>query len=138
MCAGSFIFGGAFVREPYDLDAEKRPFVIFRTLSQLEEYRSGHQGDFFNLSDEQYSVYDESFFKGNALLMFLTQGMSGSIRCEAESFRQENNSLYVKVCERSPLMHTMDLHYNTLAIAIPHSCAQHITAVYIESYRIKL
>lgn len=138
MCLCCFVFGAAGAKPARKLDAEERPFEIFTTLAQLNEYRQSHEGDFFNLTDEQYACYDEGFFGKNALVMFLTQGMSGSIRCVAEECRLENTTLYVRVKELSPPMHTMDLHYNTLAVAVPRNTAKDITAVYVEAYRVEL
>ncbi len=132
-----FVFGGAGSASPVrKLDAEERPFEVFRSAEELNAYRAAHEGDFFNLSDEEYAMYDEAFFRGNALVMFLTQGMSGSIKCVAEDCRLQGSSLYVRVKEISPSMHTMDLRYNTLAASVPHSVAEKIKSVRIESYRV--
>lgn len=78
--AMAFSLGGNLASRA-DLDGDSRPFVIFYSLAQLDEYRQRHEGDFFNLTDEQYAQYTDAFFADNALLMLLTQGMSGSIRC---------------------------------------------------------
>lgn len=133
MCA--FVFGGASgpIRK---LDGDMRPFEIFSSVEELDDYRASHKGDFFNLTDEEYGKYDENFFREYALVMFLTEGMSGSIRCAAENYRVENSALYVRVKEFSPPMHTMDLRYNTLAVAVPRGIAKNIAAVYIEAYRV--
>lgn len=133
MCMGWF-FGGAG-NSARKLDGDERPFEVFTDLARLNEYRARSEGDFFNLTDEEYSRYGEEFFVDNALVMFLTQGMSGSIRCIAEDARLEDGKLIVRVKEISPPMHTMDLHYNTLAVAVPKGIARDITAVYVESYR---
>lgn len=135
MCTTGFIFGGTG-KAVRNLDAEERPFEIFTSSEQLNEYRQTHPNDFFNLTDEEYDTYNAAFFSENAMVMFLTQGMSGSIKCIAEDTRFDDGKLYVKVKELSPPMHTMDLHYNTLAVSVPRDIAQNITAVYIESYRV--
>lgn len=139
MCICGFVFGGAGGIKPVrKLDAEERPFEIFLSQKRLDEYRQGHQNDFFNLTEEEYASYNAAFFQDNALVMFLTQGMSGSIKCVAEDMRLEDGKLYVKVKELSPSMHTMDLHYNTLAVSVPRGIAQDVTAVYIEAYRVDI
>ncbi len=130
-----FTFGNARVR---NLDGEERPFEIFTSVKQLEDYRAAHEGDFFNLADEEYALYGEEFFESNALVMFLTEGMSGSIKCFAEGVRFTDNKLYVTVKELSPSMHTMDLRYNALAVAVPASWAQSIREVRIEPYRVEV
>ncbi len=139
MCMCSFVFGGAgnshSVRK---LDAEQRPFEVFTTLEQLNAYRASHEGDFFNLTEEEYGKYDEKFFDENAVVMFLTQGMSGSIKCVAEKTRFENDKLYVTVKELSPSMHTMDLHYNTLAVSVSKDIVKDIKSVFIEAYRVDI
>ena len=139
MCMCCFAFGGAgFAGSVRNLDAEERPFKVFAFLEELDNYRTSHRGDFFNLDDEEYSRYAAEFFADSALVMFLTQGMSGSIRCVAEDWRLEGGKLYVRVKELSPPMHTMDLHYNTLAIAVPRRVAGEFDAVYIEAYRVEV
>lgn len=138
MCLCTFVFGGAFGYPARNLEGEERPFEVFTSLEALNEYRLAHSGDFFNLTQQEYDGYDDEFFKQNALVMFLTQGMSGSIRCIAEDVRLENNTLYVKVRELSPSMHTMDLKYNTLAVSVPRAMARDICAVCIESYRVDI
>ena len=79
MCMTCLVFGGGFA-PVRDLDGEERPFRVFTSAEQLRQYRDGHEGEFFNLSEEEYNSYDEQFFREKALVMFLTQGMSGSIR----------------------------------------------------------
>lgn len=137
MCLCAFVFGGAGapVRE---LDGEERPFEIFASVQELQRYRLSHEGDFFNLSEQEYGSYDDAFFQNNALVMFLSRGMSGSIRCIAESARLENSALVVRVKELSPPMHTMDLHYNTLAVAVPRAMARDITSVLVDAHRVEL
>lgn len=130
------MFGAGFAQPVRDLDAEQRPFEIFTSATQLADYRSSHEGDFFNLTDEQYALYDEAFFAGNALMLVLTQGMSGSIRCIAEGHTLDGSSLYLTVRELSPSMHTMDLHYNTLGVTLTPQEASAVKAVYIRSYRV--
>lgn len=138
MCLCSFVFGGAGFAQPVKLDAEERPFVVFTSLEQLEHYRANHKGDFFNLTVEEYGNYGEAFFENHALVMFLTQGMSGSIKCVSESARLDDGKLFVTVKEISPSMHTMDLRYNTLVVSVPINIAQEIVAVYIQSYRVNV
>ena len=132
MCM-SFVVGVSPLR---DLDGEERPFEVFCSLGQLDDYRQIHRGDFFNLTDEQYADFDEEFFRRNALVMFLSHGMSGSIRCEAEGAFLQGDKLVVRVRELSPSMHTMDLKYNTLAVAVEREQAAKIRAVVIDAYRV--
>lgn len=136
MCLCTFVLGGAG-KSARNLDGDERPFEIFTCEEELQRYRTDHDGDFFNLTDREYARFDKKFFQSNALVMFLTQGMSGSIRCVAEDFRLENNTLVVTVKELSPPMHTMDLRYNTLFVAMPRDLARNVTAVVIRSYRVE-
>lgn len=138
MCLCAFVIGGTGFAKTFGLDGEERPFMVFTDVDKLASYRASHEGDFFNLDEEQYAAYNEDFFETNALVMFLTQGMSGSIRCVAEQTRLENGALYVRVKELSPPMHTMDLKYNVLAVAVPREVAQQIKSVYIEAYRVEV
>ena len=139
MCMCCFVFGGTgFAKSVRDLDGETRPFEVFTCLDEMDAYRKNHEGDFFNLTQAQYASYTDAFFQQNALVMFLTQGMSGSIRCIAEDARLENSRLYVRVKELSPPMHTMDLHYNTLAVAVPQNVAHSVKSVCVEAYRVEI
>ncbi len=121
-----------------DLDGEERPFRVFTSAEQLRQYRDGHEGEFFNLSEEEYNSYDEQFFREKALVMFLTQGMSGSIRCIVQDAHREGTELIVTVKELSPSMHTMDLHYNTLAVALSRENACRVQSVRIKTYRVEI
>ena len=113
-------------------------FVVFTSKAQLDEYCASHVGDLFTLPAEQRAVYDDEFFKSQALVMFLTDGMSGSIKVSCEGYEMKGGELHATVKEMSPPMHTMDLRYNTLTVAVPQEIATNITKVVLNSYRVQL
>ena len=113
-------------------------FVVFTSKAQLDEYCASHVGDLFTLPAEQRAAYDDEFFKSQALVMFLTDGMSGSIKVSCEGYEMKGGELHATVKEISPLIHTMDLHYNTLTVAVPQEIASTITKVVLNSYRVQL
>ena len=113
-------------------------FVVFTSKAQLDEYCASHDGDLFTLPEGERSKYNDDFFKTQALVMFLTDGMSGSIKVQCEGYELKNDELHVTVKELSPPIHTMDLHYNTLTVAVPQSLATKITKVVLNSYRVEI
>ena len=113
-------------------------FVVFTSKAQLVEYVESHQGDFFNVPQSERSNYDGKFFETNALVMFLTDGMSGSIKLVYEGYELCGNELHVTVKEISPPIHTMDLRYNTLCATIPQALAKSVQKVVIDSYRVEM
>ena len=127
-CAG----GGTF--NPTDSNR----FVVFTSKAQLDGYVESHQGDFFNVPESERSQYDGKFFETNALVMFLTDGMSGSIKVVYEGYQLKGDELHVTVKEISPPIHTMDLKYNVLCAAVPKKFAQGINKVVIDSYRVEI
>lgn len=130
-------FGGAQGGGTLNVSDANR-FVVFTSKQQLDEYATSHQGDFFNISESERSKYGDEFFATQALVMFLTDGMSGSIKVSCEGYKLQGNELHVTVKELSPPIHTMDLRYNTLTVAIPQECASKITKVVIDSYRVDI
>ena len=142
MCLATFIFGAGFgkpiggssVGTVNTTDSNR--FVVFVSKAQLDEYVAGHVGGFFNVPDSELANYNDKFFETQALIMFLTDGMSGSIKVECVGYELVGNELHAKVKELSPSIHTMDLRYNTLCVAIPQGLASGISKVVIDSYRV--
>ena len=136
LCVSAFLFagfkgeGGGSVGTFNTSDGNR--FVVFTSKAQLDEYCLSHEGDLFNLSAEQRARCDDEFFKTQALVMFLTDGMSGSIKVSCEGYELKGCELHVTVKEMSPLIHTMDLRYNVLTVA-----AQ-ITKVVLDTYRVEI
>ena len=141
MCLTAFAFGGGFgVANQGDgtfNTTDSNRFVVFTSKAQFDKYVAGHEGDFFNVPAGERAQYDSKFFETQALVMFLTDGMSGSIKVSYEGYNLQGNELHVKVKELSPLIHTMDLRYNTLCAAIPQEIASSFTKVVIDSYRVE-
>ena len=130
-------FGGAQGGGTLNVSDANR-FAVFTSKQQLDEYATSHQGDMFNLSESERSKYDDEFFATQALVMFLTDGMSGSIKVSCEGYKLHGNELIVTVKELSPAIHTMDLKYNTLTVAVPKEIATSFTKVVLNSYRIDI
>ena len=143
LCLSTFIFagfgkgGGANAGGTLNITDANR-FVVFTSKSQLDEYAASHKGDFFNLSAEERAKFDEEFFAENALVMFLTDGMSGSIKVSCDGYELKGDELHVTVKERSPMIHTMDLRYNTLTVAVTQNEAKVINKVVLNSYRVEI
>lgn len=141
MCLTAFAFGGGFgvakgVGTFNTCDSNR--FVVFLSLAQFDEYVTSHEGDFFNVPASERAKYDNKFFETQALVMFITDGMSGSIKVSCEGYNLQGSVLHVKVKELSPPIHTMDLRYNTLCVAIPQEIAGSINKVVIDSYRVEI
>ena len=146
LCLSAFLFagfvkggsgeGGGYVGTLNVTDANR--FVVFTSKSQLDAYVATHEGDLFNLPESERSNYDDKFFATQALVMFLTDGMSGSIKVQCEGYELKNDELHVIVKELSPLIHTMDLRYNTLTVAVPQEIATSIGKVVLNSYRVEI
>ena len=140
LCMSAFIFAGfgsgGAIGSPDVTDANR--FVVFTSRAQLDEYVAAHEGDFFNLPASERDAFDDKFFTKNALVMFLTDGMSGSIKVQCEGYELKNDELHVTVKELSPMIHTMDLRYNTLTVAVPQEWAKNINKVVLNTYRIEL
>ena len=132
---GSGVGGGAFGTLNVT-DANR--FVVFTSKAQLDEYVATHEGDLFNLSASERGKYGDEFFAEHALIMFLTDGMSGSIKVSSEGYELKGDELHVTVKEMSPPIHTMDLRYNTLTVDVPQSVAQNINKVVLNSYRVEI
>ena len=142
MCMAAFTFGGGFGAANGAVGTfnttDSNRFVVFTNKAQFDEYVLNHEGDLFNVSQSQRASYDGKFFETQALVMFLTDGMSGSIKVSYEGYKLEGDALHVTVKELSPLIHTMDLRYNTLCAAIPQEIAGAFTKVVIDSYRVEM
>lgn len=144
MCLAAFTFGSGFgVAKKGDAvgtfnTTDSNRFIVFVSKAQFDEYVANHEGDFFNVAVSERAKYDGKFFETQALVMFLTDGMSGSIKVSYEGYKLEGSELHVTVKELSPPIHTMDLKYNTLCAAIPQSVASGITKVVIDSYRVEI
>lgn len=143
MCMTAFIFGSAIVFAKNGAGGtfnttDSNRFVVFTSKAQFDEYVASHKGDFFNIAASERSKYDGKFFETSALVMFLTDGMSSSIKVSCEGYKVEGDELHVTVKELSPSIHTMDLKYNTLCVAIPRELASGITKVVIDSYRVDI
>ena len=142
MCLAAFAFGGGF-GVPSKGDGvgtfnttDSNRFVVFTSKAQFDHYVASHEGDFFNVSVADRAKYDSKFFETQALVMFLTDGMSGSIKVSYEGYKLRGSELHVTVKELSPQIHTMDLKYNVLCAAIPQGIASSFDKVVIDSYRV--
>ena len=113
-------------------------FVVFESKAQFDEYCASHEGDLFVVPVEQRAQFDDKFFETQALVMFLTDGMSGSIKVQCEGYELKGDELHVTVKEMSPMIHTMDLKYNTLTVAVPQQIAKSFTKVVLNSYRVEI
>ena len=133
MCLAAFVFGGGTFNT-----TDSNRFVVLTSKSQFDEYVASHEGDLFNMPASERGQYDGEFFKTNALVLFLTDGMSSSIKVVYEGYKLVGDELHVTVKEISPQIHTMDLHYNTLCAAIPQEIASGFTKVVIDSYRVEM
>lgn len=140
LCLMAFAFGAGFGNDSVGTvnTTDCNRYKIFTTKSQLANYVTTQQGDFFNITVDQIAKYDDNFFANNALVMFVTDGMSGSIKVVYEGYKLVAGELHVTVKEISPSIHTMDLHYNTLVAEIPQSIVDSITSVVIDSYRVQI
>ena len=146
LCMSAFVFagfgkggsgvGGGSVGTLNVTDANR--FIVFTSKAQLDEYVATHEGDLFNVSADERESYDDKFFAKNALVMFLTDGMSGSIKVQCEGYELKGDELHVTVKELSPMIHTMDLRYNTLTVAVPQEIATSIAKVVLNSYRVDI
>lgn len=144
MCLSAIIFGSGigFAKNGNSVGTfntmDSNRFVVFTSKAQFDRYVANHEGDFFNVSASERGKYDSKFFETNALVMFLTDGMSSSIKVSCEGYKLDGTELHVTVKELSPSIHTMDLRYNTLCVTIPQELASGITKVVIDSYRINV
>ena len=144
MCLMAFAFGGGFgvIKKGKSVGTfnttDSNRFVVFTDKAQFDEYVTSHEGDLFNVPTNERVGYDDKFFETQALVIFLTDGMSGSIKVSYEGYKLDGSVLHVKVKELSPLIHTMDLRYNTLCAPIPQEIASIITKVVIDSYRVNI
>ena len=145
LCVSGFLFagfgngkGGADGSVGTLNTTDSNRFVVFTSKAQLDEYAATHEGDLFNISASERAKYDDGFFATQALVMFLTDGMSGSIKVSCEGYELKGCELHVTVKEMSPLIHTMDLRYNTLTVAVPQTVANKITKVVLNSYRVEI
>ena len=138
MCMAAFAFGSGFASVGTLNTTDSNRFVVFTSKAQLDEYVATHEGDFFNVPSGERGNYDDKFFETNALVMLLTDGMSGSIKVSCEGYKLQGNELHVTVKELSPQIHTMDIRYNTLCVAVSREQASAITKVVIESHRIEI
>ena len=138
MCMAAFAFGSGSARVGNFNTTDGNRFVVFTSKAQLDEYVATHTGDVFNVPTGEREQYDTKFFEQQALVMFLTDGMSSSIKVSCAGYELHGNELHVTVKELSPAIHTMDLHYNTLCVAIPREQANGITKVVIEHYRVNI
>ena len=146
LCLSAFVFagfgkggsgiGGGSVGTLNVTDSDR--FVVFTSKAQLDAYVATHEGDLFNISESEREGYDDKFFENHALVMFLTDGMSGSIKVSCEGYELKNDELHVTVKELSPMIHTMDLRYNTLTVAVPQEIAKSINKVVLNSYRVEI
>ena len=141
LCMSAIGFGGAFgngggVGTLKTTDNNR--FVVFTTKAQFDEYHASHTGDLFVVPVAERGKYDDEFFKTQALVMFLTDGMSSSIKVQCEGYELKNDELHVTVKEMSPAIHTMDLHYNTLTVALPKAMSSSFTKVVLNSYRVEI
>ena len=144
MCIAMFTFGAGFGKPigggsggTFNTTDSNR-FVVFTNKAQFDEYVANHKGDLFNVPAIEQGKYDAKFFETQALVLFLTDGMSGSIKVVYEGYELKGNELHVTVKELSPQIHTMDLKYNTLCAAIPKDNAGSFTKVVIDSYRVEI
>ena len=146
LCISAFVFvgfgkgsaGGAGEPQGTLNVTDANRFAVFTSKAQLDEYVATHEGDLFNVSASERAKYDDGFFATQALVMFLTDGMSGSIKVSCEGYELKGCELHVTVKELSPPIHTMDLRYNTLTVAVPQTVANKITKVVLNSYRVEI
>ena len=141
MCLTAFAFGGGFgvAKDVGTFNTtDSNRFVVFTSKEQVDEYVASHEGDFFNVPTGERAQYDSKFFETQALVLFLTDGMSGSIKVSYEGYKLQGSELHVTVKELSPQIHTMDLKYNVLCAAIPQEIAGSFTKVVIDSYRVEI
>ena len=127
---------GGYVGIPRITDSNR--FVVFTSKAQLDEHIASHEGDLFTLTAEERVKYGDEFFEKQALVLFLTDGMSGSIKVSCEGYELKGDELHVTVKELSPAIHTMDLRYKTLTVAVPQEIAATITKVVLNSYRVDI
>ena len=137
-CMAAFAFGSGCAPVGTFNTTDSNRFEIFTSKTQLDEHVASHKGDLFNLPTDVLARYDDKFFETSALVMFVTDGMSSSIKVSCEGYRLQGSELHVTVKELSPPIHTMDLHYNTLCVEVAQDIANAITKVVIESYRVNL
>ena len=140
MCLAAFVFGagiGGVGGGTFNTTDSNR-FVVFTSKAQFDEYATTHSDDAFNVPESERGNYDDKFFKNNALVLFLTDGMSSSIKVFYKGYRLKGSELHVTVKELSPAIHTMDLKYNTLRATVPQEIASGITKVVIETYRVNI
>ena len=140
LCVSAFVFagfgaGGGGVGTLTVTDSNR--FVVFTSKAQFEQYHATHTGDLFVVPVAERAQYDEEFFATQALVMFLTDGMSSSIGVQCEGYQWKGSELHVTVKELSPPMHTMDLRHKTLTVAIEQSKASSINKVVLHSYRVE-
>ena len=141
LCMAAFAFGGGFgAQKPVGTlhTSDSNRFVVFTSKAQLDQHLASHEGDLFTLSTGERGKYDDKFFQTQALVMFITDGMSGSIKVQCEGYELKGNELHVTVKELSPAIHTMDLRYNTLTVAVPQEIATSIDKVVLNSYRVEI
>ena len=145
LCMSAFVFagfgkgnGGAgdYVGTFNTTDSNR--FVVFTSKAQFDEYCASHDGDLFTVPANERGKYGDEFFATQALVLFLTDGMSGSIKVQCEGYELNGDELHVTVKEMSPLIHTMDLRYNTLTVAVPQDIATKINKVVLNSYRVEI
>lgn len=113
-------------------------FVVFTSKAQFDEYHANRTGDLFVVPMEQRADFNDEFFATQALVMFLTDGMSSSIKVQCQGYELKDDTLCVTVQELSPMIHTMDLHHNTLTVAIPQNQAGSFNKVVLNSYRVEI
>ena len=133
MCLAAFVFGSGMGGGTFNTTDGNR-FVVFTSKAQFDGYVATHSGDLFNVPENERGSYDDKFFEDNALVVFITDGMSGSIKVVYEGYKLKGSELHVTVKELSPPIHTMDLKYNTLCAAIPQELAGSFNKVVIDSY----
>ena len=145
LCMSAFVFagfgkgnGGASDSVGTFNTTDSNRFVVFTGKAQLEEHLASHEGDLFTLPANERGKYDDKFFEKQALVMFLTDGMSGSIKVQCEGYELVGDELHVTVKEMSPPIHTMDLRYNTLTVAIPKAMATSFNKLVLNSYRVEI
>ena len=143
LCMTAIVFGAGFGNGNGEAKGtltvtDANRFLVFTNKEAFDEYHASHTGDLFVVPADKRAAFDDEFFKSQALVMFLTDGMSGSIKVSCEGYEMKGNELHATVKELSPLIHTMDLHYNTLTVAVPKDTAASITKVVLNSYRVQI
>lgn len=133
MCMTAFVFGGGSFNP-----TDNNRFVVLTSKAQFDQFVATREGDVFNVPQGERSKYDGNFFEENALVVFITDGMSGSIKVVYEGYELKGGELHVKVKELSPPIHTMDLKYNTLCATIPQELANNVSKVVIDTYRVEI